>query len=455
MSTLPFTYDFATHPLPDREDDFWLDGEQMSHAFCEALPLEVADLLEVSMAIYAADRRSVRDYKGAHTGLRHIHARIGVRNLALWSCAEVVQSLHELLSWLSGDDWNVEFVKREAAPMPAESERFLFHLPPKQPAVVSLFSGGLDSLAGLASRVQEEPIGSRVLVSGYTHDRLAHQERMQVRSIKAVWGKGFAEHSPEIRHVAVPFGIRNVESVREEPSQRTRALVYLALGASAAVQVNSDTLWVYENGVGALNLPINETQLGVDNYRGVHPRSLMMTEDLFGIVLGRPIRIENPFLLHTKAAMCAALEPAGLSDAIRYTVSCDGFPQRVRNQPSQCGCCTSCVFRRQALLASGLGRHDPAGAYRLDVMAAPLAWNNGKAYGLYAMSGQVHRLAACLAAEDPWSSLAATFPELVRTHAELEALGGSGADLKDGFLRLYETYVQEWKTLPAPLKLAA
>ena len=410
MSTSSFTYDFATQPLPDQEEGFWLDGKQVSHAFCEALQAEVADLLEVAMAIYAADRRSVRNYKGAHTGLRHIHVRIGVRNLALWSDTTVVQSLHELLFWLSGDDWAVEFDKRESAPMLAESERFLFHLPPKQPAVVSLFSGGLDSLAGLAGRVQEEPMGSRVLVSGYTHNRLAHQQRTQVQRVKSVLGQRFVGDGPEIRHVAVPFGIRK-KSDQEEPSQRTRALVFLALGAAAAVQANSDTLWVYENGVGALNLPINETQLGVDNYRGVHPRSLMMAKKLFELALGRPIRVEKPFLFHTKAEMCAALEPAGLSDAIQDTVSCDGFPQRVRNQP-QCGYCTSCVFRRQALLASGLRRHDPAGAYRLDVIADPLAWNNGKAYGLYAMSGQVHRLAACLAAEDPWGSLAVSYTHL-------------------------------------------
>ena len=454
MSTSSFTYDFATRPIPDREEGFWLDGKQVSHAFCEALPLEVADLLEVAMAIYTADRRSVRDYGGAHAGLRHIHVRIGVRNLTLWNDAAVVQSLQGLLSWLSGDDWSVEFAERESAPMLAESERFLFHLPPKLPAVVSLFSGGLDSLAGLAARVQEEPIGSRILVSGYTHNRLAAQQRKQVQHVKSALRQRSVGDGPEIRHVAVPFGIHPVVSCREEKTQRTRALVFLALGAAAAVQANSDTLWVYENGVGALNLPINAAQLGVDNYRGVHPRSLMMAEDLFGLVLRRPIRVENPFLLQTKAKMCAALEPAGLSDSIRDTVSCDGFPQRVLNRP-QCGYCTSCIFRRQALLASGLGEHDSARTYRLDVIADPLARNNGKTYGLYAMSGQVHKLAGCLAAQDPWGSLAATFSELARTHAELEALGGSGAALKDGFLRLYETYVQEWRTLTVPLKLAA
>ena len=454
MNNSAFTYDFAAQASPDRDQGFWLDGQRMSHAFCNALPCDVADLLDVAMAVYAADRRSARDYKGARTGLRHIHVRIGVRNLALWDGPEVAKSLHELLSWLSADAWTVDFAKREATPMPAESERFLFNLPPKQPAVVSLFSGGLDSLAGLAAHTEGEPIGTRVLVSGYTHDRLAYQQRMQVRNIKSVWDERSVGDRTEIRHVAVPFGIRKVKSCREEKSQRTRALVYLALGVSAAVQAHSDTLWVYENGVGALNLPINETQLGVDNYRGVQPRSLMMAEGLFALVLERPIRIKNPFLFHTKAEMCAALEPAGLLDSIQDTVSCDGFPQRIRSQPSQCGYCTSCILRRQALCASGLGRYDSDQAYRLNMAADHATWNNGKAYGLYAMRSQAHRLARCLAAEDPWSSLAATFPELARMQAELSTREGCVDELSTSFVRLYQTYVQEWDSFPARLRIA-
>ncbi len=456
MNTSPFTYDFASQPLPDREEGFWLDGKQMSHAFCEALQPEVADLLEVALAIYAADRRSVRDYRGENTGFRHIQVRIGVRDLALWSDGAVAQSLHELLSWLSGDDWSVEFARRESVPMLAESEQFLFPLHPKQPVGVSLFSGGLDSLAGLAARVQEEPKGSRVLVSGYTHNRLAHQQRTQVQRFKSALRKELVGGGPEIRHVAVPFGIRKIQSSREEKSQRTRALVFLALGAAAAVQARADTLCVYENGVGALNLPINETQLGVDNYRGVHPRSLMMAERLLAIVLDRPIRIKNPFLFQTKAEMCAALQPIGLLDLIRDTVSCDGFPQRIHDRP-QCGYCTSCILRRQALCASGLRRHDPAGAYRLDIAADHVAWNTGKSYGLYAMRGQVHKLAGCLASDDPWGSLATTFPELARTSAELKARarGYVGAGLEDRFVQLYQVYVREWESFPAHPSFAA
>lgn len=449
MNASPFTYDFTTQPSPDRDEGFWVDGKRISRAFCSALPSDTADLLEVAMCIYTADRRSVRNYVGAHTGMRRIQIRIGVRNLCLWSGSEVVRRLNELLSWLSGDVWSVDFVRREAEPMTSESDPYLFSLPVEQPVTVSLFSGGLDSLAGLASHTQTDPTGSRVLVSGYTNDRLAHQQRMQVKNIRSAWRERFVKDQPEICHVAVPFGIRKPMSCREEKSQRSRALVFLALGASAAVQAGADTLWVYENGVGALNLPINETQLGVDNYRGVHPRTLMMAEALFALVLERPIGIKNPFLFQTKAEMCASLEPAGLLDSIQDTVSCDGFPQRIPDQPSQCGYCTSCILRRQALCANGLGKHDPDTGYRLDMNAVLGSWNKGKAYGLYAMRGQVHKFARCLAEANPWMALIEKFPELARTHDELRTCGGCSEDLSTSFVQLYQTYVREWESFPA------
>ena len=132
-----------------------------------------------------------------------------------------------------------------------------------------------------------------------------------------------------MRHVAVPFGIRKPRGYREEPSQRTRALVFLVLGIATALQAGTDTLWVYENGIGALNLPLNETQLGIDNYRGVHPRFLMLAQDFLSLALDQPMHIRNPFQFSTKAQMCKSLVGSGIAEAVSHTVSCDGFPQRI------------------------------------------------------------------------------------------------------------------------------
>ena len=457
MSAMPYRYDFADHVQPVELDPFfWLDGKRLSRAFCQALPANLADLLDIVMALYAADRRAPRDFRGASAGQRRISIRIAVRTPEFWATREMTHKLVELLYWLSEDEWYIEFSGRQAAPSSAESDRFLFQLPSEPPTTVSLFSGGLDSLAGLVACAQEGSGGSRVLVSGYTHDRLAYQQRLQVDFMRSAWRRdGLFKEAVVIRHVAVPFGIRKPRRCREESSQRTRALVFLVLGVATALQAGSDTLGVYENGIGALNLPLNETQLGIDNYRGVHPRTLILAEDLVSLALDQPVHLRNPFLFSTKAQMCRSLVGSEIVDAVRHTVSCDGFPQRIRNQPSQCGHCTSCILRRQSLKASGLEQYDKG--YRRDVLKHQTTLSVRHLYDLEAMRGQVHKIGACLASNDPWRSLCASFPELARTHAELVArpnLEGN-SKISERLVELYRTYVWEWAWSIEDLRRAA
>ena len=447
MSVEPYTYDFTVHPRDvGLQSTCWMNGEHLSHPFSEALPANAADLLDLALAIYAADRSSRRDFKHANTGQRRIDVRLGLRNPDYWTAPGTADRLQEFLYWLSEDEWSFRLEQRGAAQTPAESGAFLFKVPLEPPVSVSLFSGGLDSLAGLACQTMEDLGGSRVLVSGYTHNRLLSQQRSQVRHIRSVLDERSPGAGARLWHVAVGFGMRRPQGGREEKGQRTRALVFLALGATAAVQAGTDTLWVYENGVGALNLPINETQLGVDNYRGVHPRSLRMFETLAEPVLGHEVRVRNPFLFHSKAEMCRSLLPAGFAGAVKDTISCDSFPMRIPDQASQCGHCTSCVLRRQALHAAGLGAYDPAAAYQHDVRTGRAMLSKDKAYGIEAMRGQVQRLEQALASGDPWRSLMASFPELARTSAELGRYDGlDAAQVGARFVHLFQTYVCEWR----------
>ena len=439
-----FSYDFVNQVKPC---SYWIKGERLS--FCQVFSSRMADLLDVVMAIYAADRLSRRDFEGASTGQRSIHVRVGVRDQDLWAESVMVQRLKEFLNWLSEDSWSFEFSKRKAPPTLAESACFLFQISPEPPVTVSLFSGGLDSLAGLATQALVNPTKAYILVSGYTQNRLASLQRSQVQHIRTVSRGGSLGPQLSIGHVAVPFGIHALERQKEEKGQRTRGLVFLALGAAAALQAKADTLWVNENGVGALNLPLNESQLGVDNYRGVHPRSLMMAEDLFELALEQPLRIRNPFLFHTKAEMCKALEPAGLAPAVQHTVSCDSYPLRLHGKPSQCGYCTSCVLRRQSLLAAGYEEYDPGRLYLCDVLTNGAHIEPKRLFGLEVMRRQAYKLNRCLDSDDPWRLLTESFPELLRTHAELVKRENLNADdTRARFVQLYRTYVQEWKSFP-------
>ncbi|MDE0633229.1 MAG: 7-cyano-7-deazaguanine synthase [Caldilineaceae bacterium] len=449
-----YKYDF-TNSLPSTAPgvSYWINEYPLVLAFLQTLPTRVADLLDVALAIYAADRRSRRNFKGSNTGQRQILVKVGVRNPEIWTEINMANKLQEFLYWLSEDVWSFQFVRRSAAPNFAETDQFLFRLPPERPVTVSLFSGGLDSLAGLATHMRDNQSNSHLLVSGYTHNRLAERQRLQFKHIQhAALGSDLQSAKLKIHHVPVHFGLHKLRGQQEEKGQRTRGVVFLALGAAVAAQAETDTLWVYENGIGALNLPLNETQLGVDNYRGVHPRSLMMAESLFELALEQPLRIRNPFLFHTKAEMCKALKRAGLVDAIQHTVSCDSFPLRIPGKPSQCGYCTSCVLRRQSLLMAGFEEYDSGDLYWYDVLSRKRDVDPKRLFEIEVMKEQVYKLARCLDSEDSWYMLTISFPELLRTYTELvERYNLDAVEIRDGFVQLYRTYVEEWKSLPGVL----
>ena len=320
---------------------------------------------------------------------------------------------------------------------------------------VSLFSGGLDSLAGLAQHALQRPAGTCVLVSGITNNRPLDAQKKQIQRIKAALKHRTANHGPRIRHVAVRFGINNPSRRPEEKSQRTRSVVFLALGTATAFQADTDTLWVYENGLGALNIPLNESQLGVDNYRGVHPRSLRMASELFEKVLGRKIHIENPCLFVTKAEMCEHLKSANLVESIADTVSCDSFPVRVSGQP-QWGFCPSCNLRRMSIRAAGLSDYDLADGYLHDVLDSRPTLRKDQIYELSTTDYQVGKFKMCLDSQNPWMSLTIEFPKLAITCAELVTRKGLDyGDTVDKFLSLFRSYVREWESFPANIRIAA
>jgi hypothetical protein len=88
----------------------------------------------------------------------------------------------------------------------------------------------------------------------------------------------------------------------------------------------------------------------------MHPFTLSEANKLFGLVLDQPVRVVVPFFLHTKGALCRAVG-AALPDLAAVAMSCDEGEGHKPNAMEHCGLCTSCIFRRLALLAGE--RPDP------------------------------------------------------------------------------------------------
>jgi len=432
------------------ESHYWVDDSPLSRTFGSILPHKLADLVDLAMAVYYADRRSRRERNSFElTGHREISIRLPVRELQMWKSKTVSSSLVDLLSWFTEDTWEFEFSKLNVQ-RKSEYEESLFASPVATPNVSMLFSGGLDSLAGLCSLMDNHQDCSFVLISGSTSQRTGQIQRDLIRMLVKYW----QSQSRELRSVVIPFGIGKPKgNLPEETSQRSRGFVFLLLGAAAAIMAKSTALYVCENGIGAINLPFNEGQIGIDNTRGVHPLSLTGVSDFLGLVLEKSLPIVNPFELSTKAEMCLALKKLGLGALIKMTVSCDGFPQRIHDSPSQCGYCTSCLLRRCALHAAALDGDDLANCYRFDVKKSFVGLRRDQLYPLMAMLDQVDRIRTCLTSQSPWEALIEAFPELLEIqHNTAARRQMSMTEVAEFYMRMYRAYAGEWGKFPLPLR---
>jgi 7-cyano-7-deazaguanine synthase in queuosine biosynthesis len=402
-----------------------LDGSAVINRLARELPPVAADLMEIAATVYVVDQQVARprrqDLDAGSTWARELRVEIPVRQPELWNAHG--SSLADLLAWLTDDTWTLTFTRRDGGAGPLDvSQGFLFDTIPDGAAPV-LFSGGLDSGAGLATYLAS---ADAVAVSVDTNNWMQHVQQRVLRELNTV-----------SRHACVPLRYRvsaRGQKHAAESSQRSRGLLFLAAGITTAWTLRHDRLQVFENGIGAINLPYVRSQFGSQAPKAMHPRTLRMAQSLASAVSGRPFRIDAPGMTATKAQLIRRA-PAAADRALAGTVSCDtGFSARVPHH-APCGTCTSCILRRQALHAAGKARLDAGAGYRASSLE--------KSLGLQVMRWQESRLRDCLGQPDPWTALISEFPELLDTAplTPTEVVG------------LYRSYVQEWQDLPEAFRL--
>lgn len=411
------------------------DEESIAKHGLRTLSPHVMDLIEIIAAVHLADRLSKRPsaVQAGNSWSRHIRVHMGVRDPAHWDHPELEASLTSILMWLTDDRWEFKFSTRQASARRAESVQFLF----EQPAggdVLALFSGGLDSVAGVIDDIEAgvRPIALSVGSNGRMRGRQSAVLQQVARTVGS-----------SLPGVPVRLHLRHTPAV--EQSQRARGFAFLGLAATAAVSLGLQKIHVYENGVGALNLPYTAAQSGAHGTHSMHPMTLLRMEEFLRRALSADLTITNRCQFDTKAEMCRRLATKHWP-ALQASQSCDtAFAARVSG-PEACGQCTSCIFRRQSLHGAGLGHLDSVSGYRLDVLD-PSSWFEVRAYPLRAMVAQASQLGRALNTRDPQRSLMAQFPDLAIW------IGSQPPEhrfpLFDKVVRLLGAYVQEWSALPS------
>lgn len=434
--------------------EYYINDDRIADSFGHRLSPLSSDLLDLALASYVADRlspraglcksRRVRNWK------RVIHLTVPVRRLEIWKRLDVVESLANLLQFFTDDVWRLNFVRRRAPGRPSETQNYLFPNPLPKPLGVALFSGGLDSFCGAVQEMSEFPRHSFAFVSGVTNSRQRFAQREQIKAISRKVGR-------QVCHVTVPFGLKwRGESSRgsgEEVSQRTRGFLFLTLGAVTAIAAGESELSIFENGIGAINLPYDASQVGAFNSRAVHPLALLRMGEFLTMLRGKAFVFQSPFLFQTKGEMCCHPAVKSLSAYIPRTFSCDGFPVHARKKP-QCGSCTSCLLRRLSLQSAGLSKFDPSHEYVADLSTSKSKVSERQLRHLRVMEWQYHKIKQLLLSEAPWQDLISEFPELQSISAEISGGGRSSEDeIQRSLLKLYSQYVAEWDNFSARERL--
>lgn len=340
----------------------FLDTNALSLDLGRQLDPVSLDLCEIAAYVYLGDKAVSRGRYEKWT--RNLSYVVPVRNLELWN--SVKDTLIDAIATLSGDNIRFSFVpkakgkKTEASPTPLEASGF------PESDCSCLFSGGLDSFAGAVHLIQE---GRLPLFN--SHRAGGSLKRVQADLMAAIqreFGKDL--HHFQYRVTSKPNKKAPHKYARKESSHRARSFLFMSFAAVAAVMYGLSDIFICENGVLSLNVPISDARKGSRSTRHAHPLYLFHFKRLIDALYGRSFNVQNPFFFWTKGEEAQLLGTTNLYPLIKDTVTCWGYPNLTLGKPcNHCGHCLPCIVRRVSLIASGMETYDDQ--YLVDVFGPP------------------------------------------------------------------------------------
>ncbi len=348
-------------PIPTASDeeitplDFVAGEKRLDHGIGRAIedlvklgvhPSEVGlDLLVLAAHVHAADTRLSRSSESQDSWTREIRLVVPVSDPERWARASGV--LVRLLNFLTGDLWVIGFRLRPhgfATMVPKPPPRLIG--PPFDD--LALFSGGLDSLIGAIDAL--EAGRTPLLVSHAGEGATSDAQNTLFEALKG----HYRHRSFDRLRLWMAFPENLVRGSVGENTTRGRSFLFFALGVFAGTGLESGfTLKVPENGLIALNVPLDPLRLGSNSTRTTHPFYIARWNEILDL-LGITGRIENPYWDRTKGEMTSACADGTLLRQLASSSLSCSSPSKARWQglsTQHCGYCLPCLIRRAALEA--------------------------------------------------------------------------------------------------------
>lgn len=344
--------------------------ELASYCFSNWEPI-VFDALLLAAAVDFCDRVARRPALGWG---RQFELRLSVHDPDRWK-GHVYEGLNELLSFLTGDRWNIEFRPRKSpASAPPQGN---FEIPDPSAAVLP-FSEGLDSRITSA---------------------LLENER-KTRLIRVKLGSGAIRHTTTLKKnqpfAAVPYTVNQKRHRFVESSARSRGFKFAMLSGVAAYLSKASEIIVPESGQGALGPSLVPVGQAYEDYRN-HPRFTGKMAVFLSALFGNKVRYHFPRIWQTKGqTLKEYIELTG--DSWTDTRSCwqQNRQASVNGIRRQCGICAACILRRLSVHAAG--QSETRETYVWENLSA-MTFEEGAAVGFsqmtealrqYAIAGTLH-----------------------------------------------------------------
>lgn len=333
----------------------------ITDALTGRMPPQFNDLLRIAAFVLAADgavkRGSATDVDLGDRWHRSFNFVVGVECPEFWRDETTTAALVKAASFVSGDDYTFEFqplARREKEQLSLCRSSGAPMEPWDNVGSAVLFSGGMDSLAGAVQALAADN-RAVMLVSHRSAPKTNRVQDELVAELRRRWGDA------RVRHVGINAS-RHDDAVRDERTQRSRSLLFAAMGGAVANLLNLPGVLLPENGVIAINLPPTNSTKSTQTTHTAHPKALDLFSQLLTRLAGRDLRVTNPLALSTRSEVIGVLQSNSASSLIAKTVSCAYVMRRKKDQP-HCGVCSQCIDRRLAVLAAGAGDWDPEDHY--------------------------------------------------------------------------------------------
>ncbi|WP_421870175.1 Qat anti-phage system QueC-like protein QatC [Marinoscillum sp.] len=309
---------------------------------------EAIDFLSAAISIYTADQLVPRSSYGFNNWSRYFRLHLPVVDSHKWEQAKIY--FEDALNFLTGDHWELFFRSRSSTFTPPEECNS------NTISKVSLLSGGLDSFIGVTDLLAS---GCDVALVGH-HKSQGFENMTQSKVIDLLKSEYKDRSIEDFLFNAQP--IQHNNKYGKESSSRSRSILFIGLGISVANSYGDNVpLYIPENGLISLNIPLTHSRVGSSSTRTTHPHFLQLLRKAL-TALGINNTIINPYQFMTKGEMVRGTKnPQFINRYFNETVSCAhpnsknvNVKRTNTNEQKNCGYCTPCIIRRAALNFAGL-----------------------------------------------------------------------------------------------------